>query len=602
MRNNNSFLYDGLFIFRKTVLSFVVQKLQEAYGKGWWKAGVQGALGNDVTAKLEKQFSNRYGKTLSAVNRLGTELEEMLDIGYFLPIIQKNWKRCFAGIFQEKDTTEVWLREIIAARNAVAHPEAQPLSDEDTLRALDTMVRFVKIIDLDSAEQIAHIQKTLLNKETNQPKDFKQDNSEKNGQEPSEILGENDQILSVSYTISVKKEQGEIFEEYTQERDSTRFFVGREAQFELFEKYLKQKQPISIEGLGGIGKTAFAEKCIERFGLKDRAIRFYCTQDSKIDSLIEKADFADLLKIENLTERAKYSGFISLIERHKKILFLDDFQEVTDSSFANFFQFLKEYPPQQSQFILISRERPEIRVLTLPIHLEGLEGDTALAYTQHILEYNYPDLNIDEQAIKSIIHQFKGHPLAIELAIQLLYLGKSPENLLQEIIDYPNEEFLARRLLDEIFNHPKSTKEEKEFMLAFSIFRGKVREKTFKYLFEGKDVTSIVRRLRRKLMLLSEDGFYETHPLVREFCYDRLSNKQKWHEKAAKYFQLQRTEQLDPVLEEKIFYHLSSSEQWQAIVDLICAKGEQFLFRWICRYFNSNAGCKQQTGKAFAPI
>ncbi len=581
MKNNNSFLYDGLFIFRKTVLSFVVQKLQEAYGKGWWKAGVQGALGNDVTAKLEKQFSNRYGKTLSAVNRPGTELEEMLDIGYLLPIIQKNWKRSFVGIFQEKDTTEVWLREIIAARNAVAHPEKLSLSDEDTLRALDTMVRFVKIIDLDSAEQIAYIQKTLLNKEANQSEIFRQDNTEKNEHGPSERLDENDQFLDISQTTPVKKEQNEIFaqtqEEHNQEKYSTPFFVGREAQFELFEKYLKRNQPISIEGLGGIGKTAFAEKCIERFELTDRAVWFPCTRESKLESLIETAGFPDLLKIENLTERAKYSGFASLLDRHEKMVFLDDFQEITDPSFAKFLQFIKEYPLQKGRIILIAREHPEIGVLPSRIRLQGLEVDHAFDYAQHILEHNYPELDIDEEDIRAISQQFKGHPLAIELAIYLLDFGTAPEHLLQAVIDYENEEFLARRLLDEIFTHPKSTEEEKEFMLAFSVFRGKVKEEAFTYLFEGKDVNSTIRRLRRKLMLLSEDGFYETHPLVREFCYDRLANKQEWHKKAAEYFQSQRTEQLDSVLEETIFYHLSSSEQWQVIIDLICARGEQFI-------------------------
>ncbi len=182
--------------------------------------------------------------------------------------------------------------------------------------------------------------------------------------------------------------------------------------------------------------------------------------------------------------------------------------------------------------------------------------------------------------MKKISERFnnsKGHPLAIELAIYLLDLGPAPEHLLQAVIDYENEEFLARRLLDEIFTHPKARKKKKSSCAGLFGLSRKSQGRGVTYLFEGKDVNSTIRRLRRKLMLLSEDGFYETHPLVREFCYDRLANKQEWHKKAAEYFQSQRTEQLDSVLEETIFYHLSSSEQWQVIIDLICARGEQFI-------------------------
>lgn len=159
--NNNFILYQGLFIFRNAVLPFIVERLQEAYGKGWWKAGVQRALGESIATSLEKQFERRYGKKLAAVKRPGSEVHDMLDIGHFLPIIQRNWKRCFADVFEQQDTTEVWLREIIEVRNAVAHPESEPLSDDDTWRAFDTMVRLVQPIDSASADQIVQVRQSV---------------------------------------------------------------------------------------------------------------------------------------------------------------------------------------------------------------------------------------------------------------------------------------------------------------------------------------------------------------------------------------------------------------------------------------------------------
>lgn len=147
MKNNNAILYQGLFVFRNAVLPFVIEQLQAAFGKGWWKAGVQPALGESALDALEKQFERRYKQKLSAIKRPGSQVYEMLDIAHFLPIIRHNWKRCFADTFEQQDTTEVWLREIIQVRNAIAHPESLPLSDEDTWRAFDTMGRFVRLID-----------------------------------------------------------------------------------------------------------------------------------------------------------------------------------------------------------------------------------------------------------------------------------------------------------------------------------------------------------------------------------------------------------------------------------------------------------------------
>lgn len=159
--NNNVVLYEGLFVFRNAMLSFILEQLQKAYGKGWWSAGIQRALGDTVSANLEKQFQRRYGKELAAIKRPGQEVYEMLDIGHFLPIIQRNWKGSFASVFGQQDTTEVWLREVIDVRNAVAHPESQPLNDDDAWRAIDTMVRLVQVIDPDAAEQISHTKKNI---------------------------------------------------------------------------------------------------------------------------------------------------------------------------------------------------------------------------------------------------------------------------------------------------------------------------------------------------------------------------------------------------------------------------------------------------------
>jgi tetratricopeptide (TPR) repeat protein len=161
--NNNVALYQGLFIFRNTMLPFIVEQLQAAYGKGWWGAGVQRVLGEQTIEALEKQFERRYRKKLASVKRPGSEVYEMLDIAHFLPIIQGTWKQCFASSFEEQNRAklEVWLGEIIEVRNAVMHPENEPLPDDDTWRAFDTMVRVAQLVDDEAANRILQVRQEL---------------------------------------------------------------------------------------------------------------------------------------------------------------------------------------------------------------------------------------------------------------------------------------------------------------------------------------------------------------------------------------------------------------------------------------------------------
>ena len=51
-----------------------------------------------------------------------------------------------------------------------------------------------------------------------------------------------------------------------------------------------------------------------------------------------------------------------------------------------------------------------------------------------------------------------------------------------------------------IFNHPKSTKEEKELLLRFSLFRTEIDREGVFSLFDGEDVSSTLYKLIDKKM------------------------------------------------------------------------------------------------------
>ncbi|MCH7755383.1 tetratricopeptide repeat protein [candidate division KSB1 bacterium] len=354
-------------------------------------------------------------------------------------------------------------------------------------------------------------------------------------------------------------------------------FAGREKELKQFENALKKSNIISIEGLGGIGKTEFAAKCIERFVAEKKAVWFECIPDSKLDSLIELSGYPEVIKGENKTELAKYSGFTDLLERDEKIIFIDDFQDAQDKSFNNFLEFSGRRL-SKAKIVLISREHTEIEdVLPTPIQLDGLKNDSII-YAKKIIETAYRDLDINDKALERVCDTLKGHPLAIELAVQLLSFGETPDNIIPRIVHLKDKsEQLSKRLLDEIFNHPKSTDQEKKLMLNFSIFRGKIKKEAIQFIFENDNILATLYKLIDKLMITRKEEQFETHPLVREFCYELLENKTVLHRKAAEYFKTERTIKLDPILEERVFYHLTNSERWEEAADLISEKGEEFV-------------------------
>lgn len=354
-------------------------------------------------------------------------------------------------------------------------------------------------------------------------------------------------------------------------------FTGRNEELCKFKDAFGKFNFISIEGLGGNGKTEFAAKCIEDFVPKDKVVWFDCVPESKLDGLIDSAGYPAVLKGENKTELAKYSGFTDMIERDSKILFLDNFQDVIDSSFRDFFMF-SDRRLRNAKVILITRELPAAGVRVSPIELKGLKDD-AISYAEKLIETFYCDVKVGENDLKNICESVDGHPLAIELAIQLLRYGETTDNIISKIVETPKGEELSKILLSEVFNHPKSTEDEKLFMLHFSIFRGEVNKEAMAYMLNDNAISETLRKLIDKKMIVyfSDIKLYGTHPLVREFCYQKIEDKRGVHLKAAIYLKTKRNFIFDPTLKKEIFYHLFAGLHFDMAADLISETGESFI-------------------------
>ncbi|MBI5677742.1 MAG: tetratricopeptide repeat protein [Planctomycetes bacterium] len=256
---------------------------------------------------------------------------------------------------------------------------------------------------------------------------------------------------------------------------------------------------------------------------------------------------------------------------------MDNFQEVMDDSFKKYFTF-SERRLRNAKYVLIAREHPSLGMVhVVPLTLEGLKNDS-IEYAKKVINAYYPDVVIDDVKLENVCEAVGGHPLAIDLAIQLIHYGEAPHEIVRRFIDFKDKsEELSHRLLDEIFNHPKSTKEERELLLNFSIFRAKVEKAAFDYISDDPNKINILHKLMDKQMINHYGDLYGSHPLVRVFCYHRLEDKKGLHMKASTYLKTRRKEKLDPLLEEEIFYHLLNSDLLQELIETISEKGGEFI-------------------------
>jgi tetratricopeptide (TPR) repeat protein len=358
-------------------------------------------------------------------------------------------------------------------------------------------------------------------------------------------------------------------------------FTGRTNELTKVDSYFERFPLFAIEGLGGIGKTELLARFIDKLSIdKDKILWLECTSESKFESFIEQSGYGDLLKIPDKSPLAVYSGLLSLIERDQKIIFLDNYHSLLDLTFSEFISFSAN-KLQNAKIILITKTEPFITGVQIPsIVIEGLTKD-AIEYARKLKASQKDKFSgIDENDLAIVCETTEGHPLAIQLSLQLMTYGLSTNSLIEGIIQYKKRkdvESLIKRLFLEVYENASTSIEERELLQKFSVFKKKVKKEAIEYLIDGKNISVSISNLIDKFLISFNHGHYSTHPLIREFCHELLENKEGIHKMAASFYISHRLEILDPSLEEQIFYHLTQSNQWEQFRKEVDAKGRQFI-------------------------
>lgn len=380
-----------------------------------------------------------------------------------------------------------------------------------------------------------------------------------------------------------------LFNTPTFEFKTNKLYSGREKEENDFKEFIKNQNIIPITGNGGVGKTDFIVKYLNDNSVKEKVIYFDCNEETTIESIIEYCGLGDILKIGNSDKNQTksmsliYTTLKDYLEQEKRYLILDNFQYIANNTVLNFIKFL-ENKINYSKIIILSQHNLIINGITInPFKIEGLDEVSAKEYCRKLIHSNttYDKIIISDKELNNICQKLEYLPLAINLAIQLLSYGIKSQEVLKSIVDaIDSNENLSSRLLYEIFENPQSTEEEKQFMLQFSIFNYPLEKDDLEKLIDGYNQTTLIK-LQDKLMLSQPSiGKFKTHALIREFCLAKINKttKIRYHSKASKYFLTKRNPLINPILEEKIFFHQYSSENYELINLTIIDYGRDLIF------------------------
>ena len=323
-------------------------------------------------------------------------------------------------------------------------------------------------------------------------------------------------------------------------------FVTQNRAEELREDltYLENHRILLLSGVGGVGKSTLARALVD---LRPENVpepfwfNFNQNQNAKLGDILEKlAAYMNAPEIAAFKAERREPGKTDVdkltgeLNRGNKIwLIFDDLstmledQQFTDRGIELLFSSLR-YNNHNAKILITSRILPILENGESLIdvveeeekqNLKGLKKDFAVDYlTRNGLGEVEPE-KLEELAIG-----VDGHPLALKLLVELVK-EFGVKDTLEDLSMYQKskEDTIkkAKRLFDKLAG------DEKELLERISVYRESVELKALKVMFIEKTPANAVRKLTDKSLLeTNHNSSYWLHPLVQEFAYSDLKNKE----------------------------------------------------------------------------
>jgi len=223
-------------------------------------------------------------------------------------------------------------------------------------------------------------------------------------------------------------------------------FVGRQKYIQGTLEAMSSCSLVSIEGLGGIGKTALALQvaysCLDIGSTSQRkketgCLRFYAIVwttvrhkqlqlDSLLDTIARVLDYPSVLQQPMPEKEFQVS---ELLRKHNCLIIINNFEMVTDRGIVEFLRNL----PESSKALITTRHQTfrDAR----PISVHGLEYDeTLLLISEEMKRLGLQSLEFSDEAYREIYERTGGIPLAIKWSLgQIKQRGQSLDSVLDSL-------------------------------------------------------------------------------------------------------------------------------------------------------------------------
>ena len=294
-------------------------------------------------------------------------------------------------------------------------------------------------------------------------------------------------------------------------------------------------------GVGGMGKSHLIDVCRRNYD-NPLILHEECTSSFTLKSLFKTCKILYSKNLTTIEERQSY--FLEEFCKQNIYLILDDFYETTDFEIRSLLPKLASIP--SGKILLVSRAVPK-ELENVGFHFEKYfipalnEPNFNIVLKNYILDEK-KDLQLSNSDLNKIFAKAQGYPLGGQLIVDLLFLGDKLDDILADLpkfeaeLDVEGKKF-SGRLLDNIFRkgNPKEIKLLCEFSALFGASRKELIRELPAYKEEPTSFNTLVNR--RRFIWRDENGLFNSHAMIKDYAYEKLSDKHAIHYRFGKYFE-----------------------------------------------------------------